>query len=90
MRGAAGGNVADDTGVQAKQQTVALRKMLQNWGAQSEQIVGMTMAQPPPTESPSIFGPPQQQQQEDQEQQAAALDPSAVGADDVDASSFGF
>lgn len=87
MRGAVGGNAGGDAvQVQAEQQTATLRKVLQSWGAQSQQDVRVTMAQPPPTESPSIFGP---QQQQEEQQQAAALDPAAVGADDVDESSFG-
>lgn len=83
MRGAVGGNnVVDAAELQAEQQTATLRNVLQGWGAQSQQDVRVAMAQPPPTESPSVFGPPQQQ--------AVDFDPSAIGADNVDDSSFGF
>lgn len=39
-----------------EQQTATLRKMLQSWGAQSQQAVAGAFAPPPPTISPSVFG----------------------------------
>jgi len=86
MLGTAGGNQVEDAAqLQAEKQTAGLRKTLQSWGAQTQQDVGAAMAQPAPAESPSVFGPLPQQQQ----QQQADFDPTAVGADDVDESSFG-